>query len=60
MMVEFIQIIFLKKICPHFHLSPFSTSTINKLARNVRQVFDYLRMTKNTHKLFIYRRYQEN
>jgi predicted transposase YbfD/YdcC len=29
------------------------SSTINKLARNVRQVFDYLRMTENSRKIII-------
>ena len=34
-------------------------STISKLARNVRRVFDYLRMTKNSHKLCNYPECQE-
>lgn len=34
-------------------------STISKLARNVRRVFDYLRMTKNSRKLCNYSECQE-
>ena len=33
--------------------------TVDKLARNIRRVFDYLRMTKNSCKLFNYRNCQE-
>ena len=33
--------------------------TVDKLARNIRRVFDYLRMTKNSCKLYNYRNCQE-
>ena len=35
------------------------SSTIEKLARNVRRVFDYLRMTDNSKKPFLRRQSQE-